>query len=70
MVTDSEQMNMDVSPQPEGEQLTMQEPVAEATEQPDHSLRAIEEGVFQEWGEGERADPHGVEIFSDAAATI
>jgi hypothetical protein len=43
---------------------------AEATEQPDHSLRAIEEGVFQEWGEGERADPHGVEIFSDAAATI
>ena len=34
MVTENEQVNMDVSPQPEGEQLTMQEPVAEATEQP------------------------------------
>jgi hypothetical protein len=43
---------------------------AEATEQADHSLRATEYGIFQEWGEGERADPHGVEIFSDAAATF
>jgi len=43
---------------------------AEATEQADHSLRATEYGIFQEWGEGERADPHGVEIFSDAAATL
>ena len=34
MVTDNEQVNMDASPQPEGEQLAMQEPVAEATEQP------------------------------------
>ena len=42
----------------------------EATEQPDHSLRAVEYGVFQEWGEAERADPHGVEVFSDAAATV
>ena len=43
---------------------------AEATEQADHSLRATEYGIFQEWGEGERADPHGVEIFSDASATL
>ena len=42
----------------------------EATEQPDHSLRAVEYGVFQEWGEAERADPHGIEIFTDAAATL
>ena len=43
---------------------------AEATEQTDESARMIELGVFQEWSEGERADAHGVEIFSDAAATI
>ena len=43
---------------------------AETTEEDDNSLRAIEYGIFQEWGEGERADAHGVEIFSDAAATI
>lgn len=40
------------------------------TEESDNSLRAIEYGIFQEWGEGERADPHGVEVISDAAATI
>ena len=43
---------------------------AEATEQTDESARMIELGVFQEWSEGERADAHGVEIYSDAAATI
>ena len=43
---------------------------AEVTEEDDNSLRAIEFGVFQEWGEGERADVHGVEIYSDTAATI
>ena len=43
---------------------------AEATEQTDESARMIELGVFQEWSEGERADAHGVEIFSDTAATI
>ena len=42
---------------------------AEATEQPDHSLRAIEYGLFQEWGEAERADPHIAEMYFDAAAT-
>jgi hypothetical protein len=41
---------------------------ADTTEQDDNSLRAIEYGIFQEWGEGERADGHGVEIFSDAEA--
>jgi hypothetical protein len=43
---------------------------ADVTEQQDHSLRAVEYGIFQEWGEGERADVHGVEVHSDAAATI
>jgi hypothetical protein len=43
---------------------------AEATEETDNSLRAIEYGIFQEWSEAEIADPHGVEIFSDSAATI
>jgi hypothetical protein len=43
---------------------------AEPTEQPDHSLRAIELGIFQEWGEAERADEHGVEVYSDVAATV
>jgi len=43
---------------------------AETTEEDDNSLRAIEYGIFQEWGEGERADVHGVEIYSDTAATI
>jgi len=43
---------------------------AEATEQPDESARIIEYGLFQEWGEAERADAHGVEVFSDAEATV
>ena len=43
---------------------------ADVTEEDDNSLRAKEYGIFQEWAEGERADAHGVEIFSDAAATI
>ena len=43
---------------------------ADATEEADNSLRAIEYGIFQEWGEGERADPHGVEIYSDTTATV
>jgi len=43
---------------------------ADVTEEDDNSLRAREYGIFQEWAEGERADPHGVEVFSDAAATV
>jgi hypothetical protein len=42
----------------------------EITEDEDPSLRAIEYGAFQEWATGERADSHGVEIYSDTAATI
>ena len=42
----------------------------EPTEESDNSLRAVEYGIFQEWGEGERADPHGVEMYSDTTATI
>ena len=43
---------------------------ADATEETDNSLRAVEYGLFQEWGEGERADVHGVEVYSDTAATV
>ena len=43
---------------------------AEVTEEDDNSLRAIEYGCFQEGGEGERADAHGVEVFSDSQATV
>jgi len=43
---------------------------SDVTEEDDNSLRAREYGIFQEWAEGERADPHGVEVFSDAAATV
>ena len=43
---------------------------ADVTEEDDNSLRAREYGIFQEWAEGERADPHGLEIFSDAASTV
>ena len=42
---------------------------AEATEETDNSLRAVEYGIFQEWGEALRADPHGVEIYSDTTAS-
>ena len=43
---------------------------ADVTEETDESLRAVEIGIFQEWSEGERADPHGVEVYSDTAATV
>ena len=43
---------------------------AEVTEEDDNSLRAIEYGCFQEWGDGERADAHGLEVYSDTAATV
>jgi hypothetical protein len=43
---------------------------ADSTEENDNSLRAIEYGIFQEWGEGERADAHGVEVYSDTTATV
>ena len=43
---------------------------SDVTEEDDNSLRAREYGIFQEWAEGERADPHGVEVYSDAEATV
>ena len=43
---------------------------ADVTEENDNSLRAKEYGIFQEWAEGERADPHGVEVYSDAENTV
>lgn len=43
---------------------------AETTEQADNSLRAIEYGLFQEWGEAERIDTWGVEIYSDSSSTL
>jgi hypothetical protein len=43
---------------------------ADPTEEDDNSARVIEFGLFQEWGEAEIADPHGVEIFSDAVSTL
>jgi hypothetical protein len=43
---------------------------ADVTEESDNSLRSIEYGLFQEWSEGEAADPHGIEVYSDASATV
>ena len=43
---------------------------ADVTEENDNSLRASEYGIFQEWAEGERADPHGVTVYSNATATV
>ena len=43
---------------------------AETTREDDNSLRAVEYGIFQEWSEAEIADPHGAEVFHDAAATV
>ncbi len=42
----------------------------EVTREVDNSLRVIEFGVFAVWAEGERADPWGVEVYSDATATV
>lgn len=43
---------------------------AEATEESDNSLRAIEMGIFQTWGETEVADPYAVSVLSDAGASV
>mgnify|MGYP003134706345 FL=1 len=43
---------------------------ADVTEETDESVRAVEVGIFQEWSEGERADAHGVEVYSDTSATV
>jgi hypothetical protein len=50
--------------------VMVEEGEAETTEEDDNSLRVIEMGLFKSWGEGLQIDPHGVEVFHDAAATI
>jgi hypothetical protein len=50
--------------------LVMTNEAETAEQQADISLRADEFGLFQEWGEAERADPHGVEVYSDTTATV
>lgn len=50
--------------------VMVEEGQAEATEEDDNSLRVIEMGLFKSWGETLQIDVHGVEIFSDAEATV
>ena len=42
----------------------------DVVEETDMSARLVEYGIFQEWGEAERADTWGVEVYSTAAATV
>ena len=42
----------------------------DVVEETDMSARLVEYGIFQEWGEAERADTWGVEVYSNAAATV
>jgi hypothetical protein len=48
--------------------IIVMEDAWEPTEEVDNSVRLREFGLFGSWGEALRADPHGVEIYSDAAA--
>ena len=50
--------------------VMVEEGQAEATEEDDNSLRVIEMGLFKSWGETLQIDVHGVEVYSDAAATV
>ena len=50
--------------------VMVEEGQAEATEEDDNSLRVIEMGLFKSWGETLQIDVHGVEIMSDAEATV
>jgi hypothetical protein len=50
--------------------VMVEEGQAEATEEDDNSLRVIEMGLFKSWGETLQIDVHGVEIYSDAVATV
>ena len=55
---------------PDALRLVMVDMDSDDAPERDMSLRAKEYGLFREWGEGERADPWGVEVFHDAAATV
>jgi hypothetical protein len=50
--------------------VLVEEGGAEAVDETDESARITEFGLFKSWGEALQIDPHGVEIFSDAAATF
>ena len=43
---------------------------AEVTRDEDHSLRAEEIGIFQEWGEAQLVDEWGVQVYTSTASTI
>jgi hypothetical protein len=43
---------------------------AEITRDEDHSLRAEEIGIFQEWGEAQLVDEWGVQVYTSTASTI
>jgi hypothetical protein len=50
--------------------VMVEEGEAEPTEENDNSLRVIEMGLFKSWGEALQIDPHGVEVYHDATATV
>lgn len=54
----------------ENSMVMVEEGEVEPTEEDDNSLRVVEMGMFKSWGEALEIDPHGVEVFSDAATTI
>ena len=43
---------------------------AEVTRDEDHSLRAEEIGIFQEWGEAQLVDEWGVQVYTSTVSTI
>ena len=43
---------------------------ADPTEEVDNSMRVVEYGLFQVWGEAQVVDAHGVEVYSNSAATV
>jgi hypothetical protein len=43
---------------------------AEITRDEDHSLRAEEIGIFQEWGEAQLVDEWGIQVYTSTAANI
>ena len=55
-----------------GALVLVTEPVGsdEIETEKDISHRVTEYVLAKSWGEGERADPHGVEMYFDAATTV
>jgi hypothetical protein len=49
--------------------LLVHEGESEPVEEVDNTARLVEIGLFQSWGEAERVDPWGYELFHDATAT-